>query len=138
MYLLTLILCLFFYVVQFNLILFEFLNKYKIKHTICWHVLTNIIYFGLNCTDWIVSECSEFNTAILLPFSAFQIWILPSDEPHIINWESGENEASSGMFLILAWVFDKSKKLLNWIKFFVVVYRNLQWMCEWHGHWKHQ
>ena len=57
------------------------------------------MYLGLNWIDWIVSECSEFNTATLFPFSTFHMCILASDEPHSTNWESGVNEASSGIFL---------------------------------------
>ena len=61
------------------------------------------MYFGLNCTHWTGPVWSPFSTQTLVPFSAFQMWILPSVEPEMTNCESGEKEASSGRLLELRW-----------------------------------
>lgn len=43
------------------------------------------------------------NFRTFVPFSAFQMWTLPSVEPEMTNCESGEKDASRGMFLELMW-----------------------------------
>jgi len=62
-----------------------------------------IMYFGLNRTHWTALLWSPLRTQTFCPFSAFQMWIRPSVEPLITNWESGEKEASRGRFFELRW-----------------------------------
>lgn len=93
---------------------------------------------GLNWMHWIVSGWSDCRMATLWPFSAFHTWILPSDEPEKTNWESGENEASNGMFLIFVWPFYKNFRKLSKIEFLnyfkiritVRVWRTFPWKAS--------
>ena len=62
-----------------------------------------IMYLGLNCTQRTGSVWSPFKTQTFVPFSAFQIWTLPSVDPEITNCESGEKDASRGIFLLFKW-----------------------------------
>jgi len=36
------------------------------------HADANIMYLGLNCTDWTAPVCSPFNTTTFAPVSVFQ------------------------------------------------------------------
>ena len=62
-----------------------------------------IMYFGLNWTHPTGPVWSPLRTQTLVPFSAFQIWILPSVDPEITNWLSGLKEASNGIDFVLRW-----------------------------------
>ena len=59
-----------------------------------------------HCTGFL---WSPLRTQTFWPFSEFQMWILPSLEPEMTNWESGENEASSGSCLELRWPVKECK-----------------------------
>ena len=59
--------------------------------------------FGLNWKQRTGPVWSPFKTQIFVPFSAFQMCTLPSVDPDKTYWESGENEASNGIFFVFMW-----------------------------------
>lgn len=63
----------------------------------------NIMYLGLNWTHWTGPGWSAFKTHTLYPVSAFHTCTLPSVDPLKINCESGLNDASIGIPLLLRW-----------------------------------
>jgi len=67
------------------------------------HVDAIIMYLGLNWTHPTGPVWSPLSTQTFVPFSAFQIWILPSVDPEITNWLSGLKEASNGIDFVLRW-----------------------------------
>jgi len=62
-----------------------------------------IMYLGLNWTHCTGPLWSPLRTQTFGPFSLFQMWMRPSLEPEITNWESGEKDASRGSCLELRW-----------------------------------